>query len=217
MSLFRTSPHFGTISAIYRTVRVAGFPDTTGNKQDKWGGARNGFLSASLSSKQVHAVHSAAESALIAGKPFNRFVTVHWTALGVHDSDAARMTGRLIKLASDWCATKGVKMTWAWVRENDAGDMSKGSHVHILLHCPADLAIGIMWRRWLRRLSGCKYQVGALASRSIGPTLETWKTNPALHSENLCAVLAYVCKGVDPAHAGHIIGKRAARWQGHRS
>ena len=101
-----------------------------------WGGARNLTVSYRLNAKQVSGIMEASEAAIAAGRPFNRFITVHWTALGVPDAKAARATGRLIKLASDWCSTKRVKMTWAWVRENDFGDRSKGSHVHMLLHCP---------------------------------------------------------------------------------
>lgn len=145
-----------------------------------------------------------------ANRPFNRFVTVHWTALGISDDIAARATGMLIKLAADWCATKGVKLSWAWVRENDDGDMTKGSHVHILLHCPAELPIGRMWRRWLRRATGVSYRKGALASRSIGPTLNTCTSNLALHRDNLDAVLTYITKGIDPDLGGRVMGKRAA-------
>ena len=177
-----------------------------------WGGARNRSVSYALTPRQVQAIYDAAEVATAAGLPFNRLVTVHWTALGVADDGAARATGKLIKLAADWCATKGTKMAWAWVRENDAGDMSKGSHVHIMLHCPADLPMGRMWRRWLRRLTNGKYRTGALASRTIGPTLKSCFSNPALYRENLDVVLAYVFKGVDSDHGGRIIGKRAALW-----
>jgi hypothetical protein len=178
-----------------------------------WGGARNGFVSHALTAKQTQAIFDAAEAAIAVGLPYNRFVTVHWTGLGVLDCKAARMTGRLIKLASDWCATKGGKMTWAWVRENDRGDKSKGSHVHIALHCPADLQIGRMWRRWLRRLTGARYEKGALASRTIGPTLKSCTTNPELYAGNLKAILAYMTKGADASAGGRIVGKRAGNWQ----
>ena len=178
-----------------------------------WGGARNRSVSYALTPRQVQAIYDAADAAFAAGLPFNRFVTVHWTALGVADDGAARATGKLIKLAADWCATKGIKMAWAWVRENDAGDWSKGSHVHLLLHCPANLPIGRMWRRWLRRLTNGKYRTGALASRTIGPTLKSCFSNPALYRENLEAVLAYTCKGIAPDLGGWIFGKRAAWWQ----
>ena len=178
-----------------------------------WGGARNHFVSHALTAKRVQEIYDTAYAAIDVGRPLNRFVTVHWTALGVPDKVVARATGKLMKLAADWCATKGVKIAWAWVRENDAGDMSKGSHVHILLHCPTDLAIGRMWRRWLRRIGIGKYRAGALASRSIGPRLNTCVTNQALYRSNLDVVLAYACKGVDPNQGGKIIGKRSGASQ----
>ena len=189
-----------------------------------WGGARNKTVTVALSAKQVFGIRRAADRAVACGWPFNRFTTIHWGALGIEDCDAARLTGRLIKLASDWCATKGVKMTWAWVRENDEGDGSKGSHVHILLHCPADIPIGRMWRRWLRRLTNQKYQRDGIYSRSVGPTLATHAKSPQLYRWNLRAAISYMTKGVMASHAdrlriaesgpaGRVIGKRAAWWQ----
>jgi hypothetical protein len=143
------------------------------------------MVTAALTAKQVKGLREAAHRADKLGVPLNRMTTVHWGALGVDDADAAKATGMLIKLASDWCATKGVKLSWAWVRENDEGDGSKGSHVHILVHCPANLLIGRMWRRWLRRLTNQKYRRGGIYSRGIGPTLDTYAKNPKLYRENL--------------------------------
>jgi hypothetical protein len=216
-----------TLHAINRTDRV-GAHSTEQQQADRsrigWGGARNRSISTGLSLKNIEAIFRAAERADATGRPFNRFVTVHWSALDVDDGDAARMTGRLIKLASDWCATKGVKMPWAWVRENDDGDGSKGSHVHILLHCPADLLIGRLWRRWIRRVTNRPYCKGAVRSEVIGRTLNTCMTNPTLYADDLQRLLNYVCKSLCCADAaglgipsrepaGRIIGKRAGWWQ----
>jgi hypothetical protein len=178
-------------------------------------------VSTALTPSQVKGLRDAADRAVELGVPFNRMTTVHWGALGIDDADAVKATGRLIKLASDWCATKGVKMSWAWARENDEGDGSKGSHVHILLHCPADLPIGSMWRRWLRRLTNQKYRRGGIYSRGIGPTLDPYTRNPELYRENLIAAPAYMTKGAAPpvatefgipnsAPTGRVNGKRAA-------
>jgi hypothetical protein len=217
----------GTLRAINRTVRV-GAHSTEQQQADRycngWGGARNRSISTGLSLKNIEAIFRAADGAAETGRPFNRFVTVHWSALAVDDVDAAHMTGRLIKLASDWCATKGVKMPWAWVRENDDGDGSKGSHVHIVLHCPADLLIGRMWRRWLRRITKRTYARGAIRSLSIGRTLNTHATARTAYEQDMRKVLRYVCKGACRADAtalgmasweptGRVIGKRAASWQ----
>ncbi len=189
-----------------------------------WGGARNDHVSTALSGKHVKGLRGAAARAIAADRPFNRMVTVHWGALGIADSEAARATGRLVKLAADWCASKGVKMTWAWVRENDDGDGSKGSHVHFALHCPAGVPIGRMWQRWLRRISKRRYARGAVHSRAIGRTLANYESNPDLYRDNLTAALQYMTKGVRPADApalgigrtepsGKVIGKRAGWWQ----
>jgi hypothetical protein len=184
-------------------------------------------VTTALTPRQVRGLRDAAERATELGVPFNRMTTVHWGALGIDDTGAAKTTGRLIKLASDWCATKGVKMSWAFARENDEGDGSKGSHVHILLHCPADLPIGRMWRRWLRRLTNQKYRRGGIHSRSVGPNLDAYASNSELYRENLHVALTYMTKGVaevfatelgisDPEPTGLVIGKRAGWWQQRR-
>jgi hypothetical protein len=189
-----------------------------------WGGARNDHVTTALSGKQVAGLRGAAARAIAAGRPLNRMVTVHWGALGIADGQARRATGRLVKLAADWCASKGVKMTWAWVRENDYGDGSKGSHLHLALHCPAGEPIGRMWQRWLRRISKRRYSRGAVHSRAIGRTLANYESNPDLYRDNLTAALQYMTKGVRPADAaalgivrtepaGKVIGKRAGWWQ----
>lgn len=159
------------------------------------------------------------------GEPFNRHVTVHWSRLGITDHCAAEATAALIKLASDWTRTKGARLLWAWVRENEAGGGSKGSHVHLLLACPTRVPIGRMWRRWLRRVTGLPYLAGSIKSRTIGPSLDCAWTNAPVYAVNLRAVAEYLCKGVPPDHAqalgvrqvkpsGTIIGKRAGVAQG---
>lgn len=184
------------------------------------GGPRNLTVSTSLSRGKAEAIIAAAYKAYAAGLPFNRHIIVHWEALGLTDSEAAWATGRLVKLASDWLRTRGVEPAWAWVRENDGGDGSKGSHVHLLLHCPSSVPIGRMWRRWLRKITGKPYVRGGVHTSRIGGTLNSYDTAPAHYLANLNIVLAYVCKGVSPADAtalgiehkagGAIIGKRAA-------
>lgn len=234
MAKLRRSAGTGTTRAINRTVRVRDVftkvvmdsdsaPLEKGGARN-WGGARNAAVSTALSARQVQAIHDAAARAMACDRPLNRFVSIHWGALGIADADAARATGRLVKLASDWCKTKGVKMTWCWTRENDDGDGSKGSHVHIALHCPSEVPIGRMWRRWLKRLTIKKYQRGGIRSRSIGPSLGTYEGSPEMYRDNLAIVIAYMTKGVSRDEAatlgigrieftGNVIGKRAGWWQ----
>jgi hypothetical protein len=128
-------------------------------------------------------------------------------------------SGRLVKLASDWLRTRSIQPAWAWVRENDGGDGSKGSHVHLLLHSPSSVPIGRMWRRWLRKITGKPYRRGGVHTSRIGGTLNSHDTAPAHYLANLDRVLAYICKGVSPTDAaalgiahevgGTITGKRA--------
>jgi hypothetical protein len=187
-----------------------------------WGGKRNRSdrVSHALPLAKAQTIIGAAYRARAIGLPFNRHVTVHWNALGVSDANAAEATGRLVKLAKDWLRTKGHQFACAWVRENDSGDGSKGSHVHLLCHCPDGLPIGCMWRRWLRKITGKPYRLGGVHTSRIGGTLNCHRNSPATYAANLDVVLAYVVKGVSPADAitlclprqeggGAIIGKRA--------
>ena len=178
-------------------------------------------MSDALPLAKAQAIIRAAHRAIGLGLPLNRFITIHWTRAGISDDRAAWATGRLVKLASDWAARQGTRIAWAWVRENDDGDGSKGSHVHILLHCPDTLPIGRKWPGWLKRITGRPYRRGTIKSERIGGSLTAHASTPAHYRHNLDAVLAYVCKGVHSADGvalglprtesgGHVIGKRAA-------
>ncbi|MEK6542656.1 MAG: hypothetical protein AABZ45_11125 [Pseudomonadota bacterium] len=188
-----------------------------------WGGARNrgDRVTHVLALDKARAIITAAYAALGAGQPFTRFVTIHWTNAGIADDQAAHANERLMKLASDWARRKGARIYWAWVRENDAGDGSKGSHVHLLIACPRALPIGRMWRRWLRNITGQPYQPGTIATRTIGGNLGVADANRARYVPNLDRVIAYMVKGVTPADGaalgllrtepgGTVIGKRSA-------
>ena len=115
----------------------------------KHGGARNkaGRVSDVLSLAKAQATIDAAYQAIKIGLPLNRFVTVHFERAGMTDAQAATAISAIMKLATDWMRKRGYVIAYAWVRENDAGDGSKGSHVHILFHCPDTLPVGRMWQR----------------------------------------------------------------------
>lgn len=171
-----------------------------------------------LASHHARALMLAALAAERIGEPFTRMVTVHWEKLGIADHQAAKATGRLIKLASDWARRRGGRVLWAWVRENGIG---KGSHAHILLACPTPLLIGRMWRRWLRTITGQPYRAGAIDTQRIGGSLSAAASGPAAYHLHLFKAVAYVCKGVLSEDAaslglprtedgGRVIGKRSA-------
>ena len=195
-----------------------------------WGGARNrgNRVSSALPLAKAEMVIAAAYRAVAIGLPFNRFVTIHFERAGLTDAEAISALGTILKLAADWMRSRGAVIAHAWVRENDAGDGSKGSHVHILCHCPDTLPIGRMWQRWLRKATGNPYRTRSIKSARVGGTLNCHATSPALYRDNLDRVLAYVVKGVSPADAaalglprqadgGQIIGKRAGVSQNARA
>ncbi len=187
------------------------------------GGARNSKdrISDFLTLAKAQATIAAAYQAIKIGLPFNRFVTVHFERAGISDAEAATAISAIMKLTTDWMRKRGHALTYAWVRENDTGDGSKGSHVHILYHCPNPLPIGRMWQRWLRNVSGRPYRAKAIKSERIGGTVNCYANARPAYLQNLDRVLAYMVKGVSPADAitlglpkqeagGRIMGKRSA-------
>lgn len=216
----------GTALAIYSNSKSAR-PFDGKLPFSSWGGARNraSRTSDSLSPERATGLIEAAQFAAAIGLPFNRHLTIHWERAGVPDSRAAAATGRFLKQAGDWIGKRGGRIAWLWVRENDEGDGSKGSHVHILLHVPA----GSKWtgwrlRRWLERITGKPYRAGTIQTARIGGTLRAAEMAPAVYQANLAAVVGYVLKGAsrDAARAlglkrveagGRIIGKRCSTSQ----
>ena len=188
-----------------------------------WGGKRNRAdrVSLVLTHAIARTIISGAYQARALGLPLNRFITIHLERARICDADAAAAIGKIMKLATDWMRRKGKVIAYAWVRENDAGNGSKGSHVHILCHCPETIPIGRMWRRWLRNVTGRPYRAKTIKSKPVGATLGLYAKNPVEYSQNLDRVLAYICKGVTSKDAamlglrrynegGRIIGKRAS-------
>jgi hypothetical protein len=197
-------------------------PPVTGH-----GGARNSAdrTSTELSASQVRALMVGIRRASAKGLPLNRHCTIHWERGGLPDAEAARAVGAFLTLVRDWLRKGGHPFAAVWVRENDDGDGSKGSHVHILLYLPA----GVRWdgwrnRRWVGRVTGKPYVTGTICTRVIGRTRTAAWTAPAAFYENLGVVAGYLAKGasletvsalgLDRCKAGgRIIGKRWGRSQ----
>jgi hypothetical protein len=157
--------------------------------------------SGGLTAANAVAIVTAGAASLAKGAPFNRFVTVHWGALGVGDDLAFKATSMLMTFARDWLRDRGVKAFWLWVRENDDGDGSKGSHVHWLLHLPETHreAFNSRLRGWCIKAAGAgRYVKNALKSLPVGRHVDTHATAPDIHRTNLREVLAYVLKGLTP-------------------
>ena len=177
----------------------------------------------SLSAAQVDSLKISAAHAVTIGLPFNRMITIHWQAAGVPLAGMANATGRFIHLMTKTIARHHGNTAWLWVHENGEG---KGGHCHLLAHIPADLVGRItgLQKRWLRSITGNAYRARVIRSDPIGGRLGLESGNPALHTVNLAAALAYVVKGADTAAAsqfnlerlepgGMIIGKRCGTSQ----
>ena len=105
--------------------------------------------------------------------------------------------------------------------------MTKGGHLHLLAHVPADLVsvITALQRAWLRRITGQSYRARVIHSKPIGGRLGLEAGNPDLHAINLQVAFSYLCKGapqavldatdIDRTHesGGRVIGKRCGTSQ----
>jgi hypothetical protein len=168
-----------------------------------------------LSDSQVKAIINKGAVSLAAGMPLNRFVTVHWGALGLGDKVAFKATSKLMTFARDWLRDNGVKATWLWVRENDNGDGSKGSHVHWLLHLPETHreAFNGRLQGWCIKAAGAsRYVKNAVKSLPVGRHIDTHATAPDLYRANLREVLAYVLKGLTPQASNMAAQRLNAIW-----
>lgn len=229
-----SSARVGTHPAIISLI-ISGTAFSEEAQPSGWGGARNSVKRTSdfLTLNQCLKIIGAAQLASRIGLPFNRHITIHWEQAGIPDSRAAWATGRFLKLAGDWLAKRCQlennrgkskrRLAWAWVRENGS---RKGSHVHILLHCPPELAQAFAGtqRRWLGRITGKPYRARTIRTARIGGTLNAARSKPAAYTENLANVVGYVLKGALPDAAatlgllrleagGRVIGKRTATSQ----
>lgn len=192
------------------------------------GGSRNRAdrPSDQLSERQCRDLIDAAEKAEALGQPFNRFMTLLWERGGIDSRDNANVTGRFIKLASDWARQRGYKLNWAWVQE---WGRHNRAHVHILLYVPPlfDPIFRPMPLRWTKRLLPDAYVTGVLECQKLG-----FRTNtPAREAEVMgkvhymlkCAPAALEIK-LDMVARGYCqwgqgcvtFGKRAGIWQGWR-
>ena len=189
------------------------------------GGARNraGRTSNALTEKQVRAIFAAVADASAIGLPLNRHWTVHWSKAGLTDDQACAATSTLLTLVRDWLRKQGQRFACVWVRENDHGDQSKGSHVHIMLHVPAELKwCGWRNRRWLERVTGRPYVSGTGQTGIIGRRKSAAEASPDSFRANLAVVAGYVVKNapsgilralgvIRRGECGVVIGKRWGR------
>lgn len=193
------------------------------------GGARRarGEVSTSLTLRQCRVVIDGAERANIAGKPFNRFITLLWERGGLAGADATDATRSFVKLASDWMRLRGHRLCWAYVHEWGA---TNGAHAHVLVHVPADLRsdFRIMPRRWATRILPDRYVAGVVDTVIIpgahAPDDVSWD----LYGHSLTARIHYMLKAAPAGletklgvstwgrsrwgQTSRVFGKRAGAW-----
>jgi hypothetical protein len=153
--------------------------------------------STAVSLREAENIIAAARFAERIGLPLVRFTTVHFEAAGI--TDPVKAIGRLLKLMGDWLRVKGG--AFAYVATREAG-YSKGEHVHLLLHVPADLRAGFNRRQggWLRAI-GARKARGVIVSKPVGRSYLTAESDlnaRGHYADNLAGTLAYLLKGAEP-------------------
>ena len=162
------------------------------------GKRKRNSVSATLSMAQGLAVVAGALMSLTRNMPLNRFITLHWGALGVSEPDSFKSTEVVIKRARDWLRDNGAPLAYVWVRETTPDSPTKGAHVHWLVHVPTRLRQRFLsrLRRWvLAAAGGVIYVKGAIQTRSVGLG-DCDLRAPDSYRANLAAVLGYVLKGL---------------------
>jgi hypothetical protein len=186
-------------------------------ERGRWGGARNrrDRVTDAITLQQARGLVAAVAHAERIGLPLNRLVTLHWGVMGLSDAEAGRAIGCVLKLWREALAEMGFPFACVWTRENDDGDASKGSHVHILAHVPATAGPGFMrrLRAWVRLAAGGRYQ--RRSGRIIGPAYAAGAVHtarigglvmvaPGVHEVNLAEALGYLLKGADKKTANNL-------------
>lgn len=150
--------------------------------------------------------------------PLNRFITIHWEAIGVSAEGLVAANGKFLKQYSRYMANRGCQGAYIYVHENAAG---KGRHTHILAFVPHKLIPELTQFQlvWLQSISGNPYKAKAIKSEPVGPHKTTYERSYELYTVNLREAVDYVLKGASKeAHAmygiwrdrrqGKILGKR---------
>jgi hypothetical protein len=172
-------------------------------------------MSDRLTLDQCERLIAAARFAEVIGLPFNRHWTIHYQRAGIAAKDGRRFIGRVLKLAGDTAKRSGRPFAALYSRENGE---SKGEHVHILMHFPADIRLTNKTRSWVTSAGG-RYIARVSRMRTIGGSLRRVDATSEHFQVNADNVLAYLLKAADEetgaaldlrtwGEFGWVIGKR---------
>jgi hypothetical protein len=207
----------GTVPAI-KNISKSGGQSSRSPGGGQRGGARNSRSRTSdfVDLRQAKGVLSATSAAISLGLFFNRHVTIHWARAGVSEERASEATTKYLTLARDWLRKQGEQFAYVYVREGRSG-----THVHILMHVPPNLAPGFGWRQrgWIKKIAGCRYRRRIVKTRPIGKNTRAAWAARSLYGANLSKIVAYLLKGVSKEVAeaiglnwtspqGRVVGKR---------
>ncbi|NBX67232.1 MAG: hypothetical protein EBQ96_09585 [Proteobacteria bacterium] len=145
-----------------------------------------------LKDTQVQKLHDAALEAWKAGRPLNRFVTIH-----LKDSPAQRnpqaFTNALMEKTRKWLKRRKLPHAYVWVLENGP---DKGIHLHLLQHIPAGHQAD--YRKALTVWLPFEAMPPRVVIKTVG-----YPPHGGIHERSrLAGVLRYMCKGIRKPHAG---------------
>lgn len=160
------------------------------------GGARNSRLrvTSEIGVRQAGMLIQAAQRSVGLGLPLNRFITIHWEALGVSAEGLVAANGKFLNQYRRYMANRGYQGAYLYVHENAAG---KGRHTHILAYVPYELIPELthFQLEWLQSISGNPYKAKAIKSEPVGPHKTTYERAYELYTVNLYEAVDYVLKG----------------------
>jgi hypothetical protein len=146
------------------------------------------------------------------GHRLNRFISINF-ACSRTLLRAQEIVGHYLRLIGQWLCRRGVAATYVWVLEHVPGT---GEHVHILLHCPPELAATFapkMRSHWLK-IVGVPPRAHVFKCRRIGPREQTHLdacTEAQQYRRRLKGILRYLMKGLDPAEKSFLDAGRPLR------
>lgn len=138
------------------------------------------------------------------GLPVNYYITINFAAARVMRR-AQEIVGHYLRLIGQWLSKRGVQITFLWVLEHYIGT---GEHVHILLHCPPELARKFAAKarsHWLTVVGGTP-RCGAFSCERFGLFPRDDHLDVAQYRKRLKGLLRYLLKTLDPSEASYLEG-----------
>jgi len=145
------------------------------------------------------------------GLPLNYHIVINFAAART-TRRAQEIVSHYLRLIGQWLVKRGVQSTFLWALEHaedtDEHSFDTGEHVHILLHCPPELAREFAAKarsHWLAIVGGTPRR-GALRSKRFALFPRDPSFTLAGYDVRLKGVLRYLLKTLDPSDRSNLDG-----------